>query len=224
VTRRRARHRLAAEACHTGRHARRRLTPEVRRAELIDAALRVLKQHGSVASRVEDVTAAAGAAKGTFYLYFPSWDDLLVAVRDRIFDEYAAVVRTQLADPRHVDWWALLDAECVRFVDFIVELGGLHDAIFHGPITYRPIDDTRSATKLVAELLRAGIAAGAFAPVDIEPSAQLLFAALHTTADAIAQGGDRARFLQALRRLLHRWLLPDPSDPCSRADHYAESG
>jgi AcrR family transcriptional regulator len=213
VTRRHARHRLAAEACHTGRRARRRLTPEVRRAELIDAALRVLKQHGSVASRVEDVTAAAGAAKGTFYLYFPSWDDLLVAVRDHILDEYAAVIRTQLADPRCVDWWALLDAECVRFVDFIIELGGLHDAIFHGPITYRPIDDARSATRLVAELLRAGIAAGAFAPVDIEPSAQLFFSALHTTADAIARGGDHDRFLQALRRLLHRCLLPDPGEP-----------
>jgi AcrR family transcriptional regulator len=210
VTRRHARHRLAAEACHTRRRARRRLTPEVRRAELIDAALCVLKQHGNVASRVEDVTAAAGAAKGTFYLYFPSWDDLLVAVRDRILDAYAAVIRTPFADPHRVDWWALLDAECVRFVDFIIELGGLHDAIFHGPIAYPPIDDARSATRLVSELLRAGIAAGAFAPVDIEPSAQLFFAALHTTADAIARGGDRARFLQALRRLLHRCLLPAP--------------
>jgi hypothetical protein len=105
-----------------------------------------------------------------------------------------------------------LDAECVRFVDFIVELGGLHDAIFHGPIAYRPIDEARSATRLVSELLRAGIAAGAFAPVDIEPSAQLFFAALHTTADAIARGGDRDRFLQAMRRLLHRCLLPDLSE------------
>jgi AcrR family transcriptional regulator len=208
VTRRRARHRLTAAAGHTERRARRRLTPAVRRAELIDAAFRVLKQHGSVASRVEDVTTAAGAAKGTFYLYFPSWDDLLVAVRDRILDEYATAVRARFAEPRRVNWWALLAAECGCFVDFVLELGALHDAIFHGPIADRPIDDARSATRLIAETLRGGIAAGAFAPVDIEPSAQLFFAVLHTSADAIAQGGDRGRFLQALQQLLHRWLDP----------------
>lgn len=63
------------------KRSRRRLAPDARRAELIAAAISVLKQHGNAASCVEDVTAAANAAKRTFYLYFPSWDDLLVSAR-----------------------------------------------------------------------------------------------------------------------------------------------
>lgn len=32
-------------------------------------------------ARVEDVTEAAGVAKGTFYLYFPSWDSMFDLLR-----------------------------------------------------------------------------------------------------------------------------------------------
>jgi AcrR family transcriptional regulator len=133
---------------------RRRLRPDVRRAELIDAALRVLRKHGGVPSRVEDVTTAARAAKGTFHLYFPSWEDLLVALRDRILDDFGAELGARLTEPSKVDWWTLLDELCAGFVDFVLGLGGLRDAIFHGPIAHlRPIDDQRSATRRMSELL-----------------------------------------------------------------------
>jgi AcrR family transcriptional regulator len=193
------------------KRSRRRLAPDARRAELIAAAIRVLKQHGNAASRVEDVTAAANAAKGTFYIYFPSWDDLLAAVRDHILNDYATGLRRRMADPKCVDWWAVLDQECTNFIDFFIELGPLHEAVFHGPIAERPIDDERSATRLISELLRAGIEARAFASVDIEPSARLIFSVLHEAADAIAQGGDRNRFIQSLKQLLHHWLSPWPA-------------
>lgn len=191
------------------RRKRRRLSPDARRAELIDAALHVLRSRHGASSRVEDVTSEAAAAKGTFYLYFSSWEDLLVALRDRILDDFGAKLQAKLAAPNTVDWWTLLDELCVGFVDFVLELGGLHDAIFHGPIAYeRPIDDERSATYRITQLLRGGIDAGAFAPVDIETAAQLLFSVLHTAADEIALGGDRERFLQSMKELLHRWLRP----------------
>ena len=70
------------------RKGRRRLKPAVRRSELLDAALRVLRSKGPAKVRVEDVTRAAGAAKGTFYLYFSSWEDLLVAVREHLLSTY----------------------------------------------------------------------------------------------------------------------------------------
>lgn len=186
---------------------RRRLAPDARRAELIAAAINVLKQHGN-AARVQDVTAAANASKGTFYLYFPSWDDMLVAVRDHLLDDYAVGIRSRMADTNRAEWLALLDQECVHFIDFITKQWSLHEAVFHGPIAGRPIDDERSATRLISELLRAGIEAGAFASVDIEPSSRLIFSALHGAADAIRQGGDRDRFIRSLRQLLHHWLSP----------------
>ena len=111
--------------CQTGRGVvgraqrrkpRRRLSPDVRRAELIDAALRVLRKRGGAASRVEDVTSAAFAGKGTFYLYFSSWEDLLVALRDRILDDFGAKLQARLAELSKVDWWTLLDELCAGFV------------------------------------------------------------------------------------------------------------
>ena len=67
---------------------RRRLQPDERREELLKAAESLLRRGGTV--RVEDVVAEARAAKGTFYVYFATWDDLLMAVRARIFAAFQA--------------------------------------------------------------------------------------------------------------------------------------
>lgn len=50
--------------------------PEVRREELLDLALELCRTHGWDAMSVEQVTQAAGVAKGTFYHYFSSKADL----------------------------------------------------------------------------------------------------------------------------------------------------
>ncbi|MEU7138268.1 TetR/AcrR family transcriptional regulator [Nocardia sp. NPDC046473] len=57
-----------------------------RREEILDAAVRVFARKGFAASRIEDVAAEAGIAKGSVYLYFDSRDALLVGV----FQSYAA--------------------------------------------------------------------------------------------------------------------------------------
>lgn len=51
-----------------------------RRAELVEAALRVFARLGPDAPSVDDFTAEAGVARGTFYNYFDGREDLLVAV------------------------------------------------------------------------------------------------------------------------------------------------
>lgn len=50
--------------------------PEVRREELLDTALELCRLHGFDDMSVEQVTQAAGVAKGTFYHYFTSKSDL----------------------------------------------------------------------------------------------------------------------------------------------------
>ena len=92
------------------------------------------------------------------------------------------------------------------FVDFVLELGDLHRAIFHGPVADRPIDAEHSAEVLIARLLTAGVAAGACRPVDIDAAAPLLFSVLHTTADEIARSGGRERRIESMLDLLRAWL------------------
>ena len=185
---------------------RRRLRPDVRRVELLEAALQVLRDRGPRNARVEDVTAAAGAAKGTFYLYFSSWEDLLVQVRAHILSNYHSEMAKRFAVTASFDWWSAFEKECLHFVDFVEGLGELHNAIFHGPIADRPLDPAISAYTLIAGMLRRGIAFGACRPVKIDAAARLVFSVLHTTADNIVQTGERERYLDAMCDLLRTWL------------------
>lgn len=181
---------------------RRRLTPEARRAELVDAALRLLERGVEAPNWVAAVTAEAKAAKGTFYLYFPSWDRMLEAVRARVLEEYQAPLYRAL-DAGGADYWALVDGECARFVDFVSAPGGLHRAVFHA-IPELEADD--APPPVLVRLIEQGIDDGAFRDVDAEPAATLLFAALHAAADAVVAGGDRDRWLASLADLVRTWL------------------
>jgi AcrR family transcriptional regulator len=199
------------------RSGRRRLTPESRCREILDAAMRVLRDHGPGGCRVEDVTTAAGTAKGNFYRYFPTWDALLIAVRDHLLDSYREDLTRRYGDVSRIDWWAALDSEIDRFLDFQVGLGGLHEAIFHGPAaSAEPSRPQRSAASILAWFISAGIADGAFAAADVEITAVLLFALLHAAADAITSGTDRGRVRQATCELAHRMLRPEQKQTTTR--------
>lgn len=185
---------------------RRRLAPQARRQEIIEAAERLLRARGS-AVRVEDVVAEAGAAKGTFYLYFPTWDDLLDTVRARLFMAFDAAYPLPTEAQRPVDWPALVDWQAAAFLDFTLDLGGIHDAVFHSDFAQRrPEGDT--AILRLAAMIRAGQEAGAFGAVDPDPTARLLFAAVHEAADAVVGGAERGATLAALQAILRRSLAP----------------
>lgn len=61
---------------------------ETRRAQtrerLLDAAVAVIAEKGPDLASVEDVVAAAGVSRGTFYNYFPTVRDLLIALNARV--------------------------------------------------------------------------------------------------------------------------------------------
>jgi len=59
---------------------RRRRDPEERRAEILAAALALFSERGFAATRIEDVAARAGIAKGTVYLHFPDKEALFTSL------------------------------------------------------------------------------------------------------------------------------------------------
>src|SRR5207249_8540657 len=61
-------------------------SPEDRRQEILDAAVKVFGEKGVSRATVADIAEAAGVAKGTVYLYFGSKEQLLGALRDRFVD------------------------------------------------------------------------------------------------------------------------------------------
>lgn len=54
--------------------------PEERRAEIVEAADRLFRQHGYAKCSVEMIIREIGVAKGTFYYYFKSKPDILEAI------------------------------------------------------------------------------------------------------------------------------------------------
>jgi AcrR family transcriptional regulator len=185
---------------------RRRLQPEARKLEIVEAAERLLQVHGSRV-RVEDVVREAGVAKGTFFLYFPTWDDLLETVRQRLVSEFdtANPLPTEVDGP--VDWPSLVEDQAAAFIDFTIARRGFGEAVFHSEFAERrPLAD--NAVLRLSAVIRAGQEAEAFGAVDPEPTARLIFAAIHEAADAIAAGADRAATLAALKSLLRRALAP----------------
>jgi AcrR family transcriptional regulator len=187
---------------------RRRLTPERRRDELLDAAWSVLRSHGADA-RVEDITGHAGAAKGTFYVYFDSWTTMLDELRSRALRAYRDSITSEL--PIGGDaaaWMAFIDTEIDRFVDFQLELGSLHALLFHGA-DLPPVDPDESAAAMIRDLLLVAQHAGVLEEIDATALGSLLFHTLHGAVDDIAAGADRNATLHTTKELFaaafRRW-------------------
>ena len=61
---------------------------EERRHAILDAAEQLLLTHPQRIVSVDEVAAEAGLAKGTVYLYFPSKEELLLAIHDRASERF----------------------------------------------------------------------------------------------------------------------------------------
>ena len=67
---------------------------EFRRAEILDAARTVFASNGFDTATVDDIALAAGVAKGTIYLYYPSKRDIYwAALMAGVDDLYTATTR-----------------------------------------------------------------------------------------------------------------------------------
>lgn len=80
------------------------MTPRIvdrtaRRAELASAAASVFAERGVANTAVSDIVKAAGVAQGTFYLYFDSKDDAMLAVVERMVDQMIAGIEASARAP-----------------------------------------------------------------------------------------------------------------------------
>ena len=87
-----------AKVTATPRRSLREARKELTREALLDAAHAAFEENGYVTVTVDDIVRRAGAARGTFYLYFDSKATVLQAVLDRleIREQYQAL-RARLA-------------------------------------------------------------------------------------------------------------------------------
>lgn len=212
----------------SGRWQRRKAA---RPAEILSAALDCFAERGFAATRLEDVAARAGVTKGTLYLYFPGKEELFKAlVRQELLPnierlEAAAAGPGSAAEMlgRLVAVWAT-DVAPSRFAVLpklmIAEAGNFPElAKFY----LREV--IQRSLRLLQSILRRGVEAGEFRPVDVEHTAlcvvgPLLLSVLwkHTFDAHAARPLDVAALCQAhLDTMLNGLLRPAAPAPTKAA-------
>jgi AcrR family transcriptional regulator len=191
---------------------------EQRRAELLAAGQALFLAGGIAATSLEDITQRAGVSKGLFYLYFPSKEDLVLALQERFSRQFAARMRT--AADRQADWTAKLDACVQAGLECYRDLHDLHEVLFHhaaqatsaghGAPAGRPDPGSAPApavvTQVIQELFAAGTAAGVFDVADPEATAVLCYASMHALDRGFrgSDGPDDVRLVRAAQQLFRR--------------------
>ncbi|MDH4140048.1 MAG: TetR/AcrR family transcriptional regulator [Coriobacteriia bacterium] len=147
--------------------AARRKKPEVRRAELIAAAVDCFREKGVERTSVSDIVARAGVAQGTFYLYFKSKDEAIAAVVESALDGIIERLESavDMPDASAVDKLFVLRDALVETADEPHEVEMLQ--VFHRPEN-RAVHDRVSAAfgpriaPLIGQIIEQGVAEGAF--------------------------------------------------------------
>jgi AcrR family transcriptional regulator len=153
--------------------SKKELVTAFRTREILAAARSLLEQGGVEGLTMEGIAAAAGVAKGTIYLYFPSKEELIQELLSQVGENIVAALESLISAPqapaeklRQVVTWLLanLERERVLFPVFMHELWRERAATPGRERRFQGLDERINAhlTHLFAE----GIAQGQFNPAN----------------------------------------------------------
>jgi AcrR family transcriptional regulator len=179
--------------------------PEERRGELLDAARHLFLEQGVGPTTIEQITAGAQVAKGTFYLYFKSKDDLRSALGERFGRDHLAHIEAAVAKRPDQDWRGKLLAWSTASVAFYLDSIRLHDVLFfegRSPTREGLVDNV--VIDYLTEILQGGVAARAWLVDDPRATAVFIFSGIHGVVDdaySKEKRVDRGRLERRLERL-----------------------
>jgi AcrR family transcriptional regulator len=182
-----------------------------KRAELTAVAATVFAERGVANTAVSDIVRAAGVAQGTFYLYFDSKDDAVLAVVERMVVDLSAAIEAAADVP---------GASAVeRFIGLRDALRGFeHDpsAVELAGFLHRPENQAlhdrlteRLAQRLVViveEIVAQGVDEGAFDVPDIKAAAWFVLGGLQSIERAETSAAEMPHAITAVTVLALRAL------------------
>ncbi|MGP0069309.1 MAG: TetR/AcrR family transcriptional regulator [Isosphaeraceae bacterium] len=210
----------------TEQAARWRRRKDSRPGEILEAALDCFAERGYAATRLEDVAARAGVTKGTAYLYFKNKEELFKAVVSGYLvpaiEQFEASARTPGPVSELLTSIAGMFFEKVYNTKFsaLPKLVIAEASNFPELARFYLDEVIDRARRLLASLLRRGIASGEFREVDVEHTvycmiAPLVFSTLwkHSLGRYDAKPLDAAALVRCHIELLLRGLAPDEPAP-----------
>lgn len=186
--------RSAATKTTPASRARRQVLTDMRRADIIAAALKVFSRKGFHAARAEDVAVQAKIAKGTLYLYFDSKDAIYDAAAQHACAELTTLSRDAVAGVQSVH--DRVEAWVRTRLEFWASRGDLYHMILTVGRETRHRKQTsallRSSHAEIVSILRNAITQGELPERDLSPIGWLVM-------DAI-RGSNERRILQLSER------------------------
>lgn len=158
--------------------------PEVRLDELMGAAEALFLEKGVDATTISEITEAAGVAKGTFYVYFPSKQEMLVALGQRYVRQFLQLLDEAIGACPEDDWVARLRAWIHTNVATYLRTYRVHDIVFTHPHHHAREGHTENdVVQQLQRILQAGAAAGAWKLDNPRMTALLIYAGVHCATD-----------------------------------------
>ena len=175
---------------------RKRAPAEVRRAQILEAALECFATRGYHRATMDDLARASGLSKGSLYWHFSSKEEVFLALFDRfvqgIFDAWSQLEtegRSSLEVVR-----ALGEISMERLASGALPLGAWAEFLLQPKVRERYAAILRQSRDLLAVLVRQGIERGEIRDLDPEGIAVALTAAMEgTLVQAMVDAGFDAR-------------------------------
>jgi len=154
------------------------------REALLQAAMTVIAEKGPDAASVEDFVAAAGVARGTFYNYFPTVADLILALNDHLAQGMASALKT--FDPENADPALYLAVVLHRILASLATdpIRGWVGLRIDGAIARRPA----AFEERFDQVFAAGVARGRFKDCGLDAARNLVFGTGRMAQREILQG------------------------------------
>ena len=159
---------------------------EERRREILMAALAAFSEKGYDKTTVEDIVRASGLSKGTLYWYFTNKEAIFTALVGMVFDEMWALFAMLIESTKDQPPAERLRQLLVGFsatIDESVNWIGLYADFFNQAWQNGSVKEVFQTlyiryTDAAEALVKEGIAAGAFRPVDANLAARMLVGAV----------------------------------------------
>jgi AcrR family transcriptional regulator len=187
--------------------------PEVRRDQLLEAAEKLFAEKGYAETTVLDIAEAAGVAKGTFYLYFPSKEHCVSALKERLmqglverFEDVLVPLFERVmsgeVQPADVDMEGVTQQLMEHTFEHAIEHAEAFDMLFHQGDTME-VDELHMAhaakiTQLIADIITQMNELGLTHVKHPVQTARILFYGVHFALD-IAMCREQTRDLTELK-------------------------
>jgi AcrR family transcriptional regulator len=167
----------------TTRGQRRHAPAEVRRAQILEAALECFATRGYHTATMDDLVRASGLSKGTLYWHFSSKEEVFLALFDRFVEEiFDAWSRLETEDRPSLEVLrALGEVSVDRLTSDPLPLGAWAEFLLQPRARERYASVLRNSRERLATLVRRGIQRGEIRDLDPKGIAVALTAAVEGT-------------------------------------------